>query len=104
MSFIPAARVADFENITRKSLAILGKRLLLMKNDDGTFRCIEIQCKHQGADLSQGKWEGTVVTCPRHGWKYDLATGECLNHESSPLREHEVRLEGDRILVSARPS
>ncbi len=79
MSFIPAAHVSDFATATRKTLSIMGKRLLLMKAEDGSFRCIEIQCKHQGADLSQGKWEGTVVTCPRHGWRYDIASGECLN-------------------------
>jgi phenylpropionate dioxygenase-like ring-hydroxylating dioxygenase large terminal subunit len=103
MTFIPAARVSDFTKPGRRTIKILGKRLLLTLAEDLSWDCIEIQCKHQGADLSEAKIIQNRVTCPRHGWIYDLTTGQCLNHVSAPLRRHEVLVEGDVIKVSAKP-
>lgn len=35
-------------------------------------------CPHAGARLSEGELEGSVVTCPRHGSRFDVRSGERL--------------------------
>ena len=64
--------------------------------------------------LSQGKLEGKAVTCPLHGSQFDLSDGHvvCWLKGSGwvsmvgrvlksprPLATHNVKVEGDRILV-----
>lgn len=103
MQYVKLAKISDFDTVRIKSFRVLAKPVGIVKNDDGTFFATEIACKHQNADLSTGRVQGDVLTCPRHGWRYDLRTGECLNHESTPLRRYGLKLEGDDILVSIRP-
>ncbi|SHO45611.1 Rieske (2Fe-2S) protein [Desulfopila aestuarii] len=103
MDYVKIARVADFATTRIKSYTLLGKKVAILQLEDGSFLAIEASCKHQGADLTTGELRGTVATCPRHQWMYDLASGECLNHDSLPLRKYGLRVEGETILVSLRP-
>lgn len=103
MQFIKLAKVSDFEDAWIKSYQILGKFIAIVRERDGSFYATEIACKHNNADLTTGKFAGDEVTCARHGWKYNIRTGECLNHNSTPLRRHELKVEGLDLLVSMTP-
>lgn len=103
MEYIKLAKVTDFKKDWIRSYRILGKFVAIVKEPDGSFYATEIACKHNNADLTSGRFNKTVVTCPRHGWIYDIRTGECLNRPSAPLRRHELKIEGDQIFVSVRP-
>jgi nitrite reductase/ring-hydroxylating ferredoxin subunit len=43
------------------------------------------------------------VTCPRHAWRYDLATGACLTEPDLPLRPLAVKDEGGKLYVDPIP-
>jgi nitrite reductase (NADH) small subunit len=58
------------------------------------------QCPHAEGPLHEGEVEGTVLTCPWHGWTFDLATGECLEDDSIVLQRFDVRIDGDVVLVT----
>ena len=103
MEFVRLAKTSDFDSIRIKSFRLLGKPVGIVRNTNGSFFATEIACKHQNADLSAGNIEGDTLTCPRHGWKYDLETGECLNHDSTPLRRYSLRVDGEDIYVSLSP-
>lgn len=103
MEYIRLAVIADFTQIRVKSFSIMGKKVAIILRDDGSFYAIEASCKHQGADLTTGQILNNVATCPRHQWMYDLESGQCLNHESLPLKKYGLRLEGENILVSLSP-
>ena len=101
--FVKVASTADFAHTRMKSVTLLVKKVGIFKRPDGSYFALEMVCKHQAADLTRGQLDGDKVTCPRHGWQYDLNTGRCLNNDSLPLRRHALRLEGDDILVSLSP-
>lgn len=103
MQYVKLGRVDDFGPNRIRSYSVLGRHIGIVRQPDGTFFATEISCKHQNADLSTGHCKGNVVTCPRHGWRYDLTTGECLNQMSAPLRRHELRIEHGWFVVSALP-
>ena len=103
MDFVKIAKTADFESVKMKSYSLMGKKVAVIRQDDGQFRAIEAACKHQGADLTKGELNGDVVTCPRHQWQYNLLTGECISNNSLPLRKYGLKVEGDDILVSLTP-
>ena len=43
---------------------------------DGEVRCVQAFCPHLQGPLFQGSVARGVVTCPWHGWRYDLRNGE----------------------------
>lgn len=101
--FVKLATVSGLGPERIHSFKVLARHVGIVRGSGGELFATEIGCKHQNADLCTGKLSGDVVTCPRHGWRYDLRTGECLNHDSAKLRRYELRIRGDDILVSLRP-
>jgi len=100
MSFIDFAKVDDIAKGNMK-LVTSGNKDILITNIDGRFFAIGGKCTHAGGDLSKGKLEGEIVTCPRHGSKFDVTTG---NRMAGPAKEnepmYEVKVEGNRIKVN----
>jgi len=97
MDLIPIARVEDFEREWIRSYRVMARPVAVIRERDGSFRAMEIGCKHENADLTKGHFKGTVVTCPWHGWKYDLATGECLWGSTTCLRPYACEVREGRI-------
>lgn len=97
------AKTSDFNGLRFRGYTLLGRRVAIFREADGTFYASEVSCKHQNADLLTGQIEGDIVTCPRHHWKYNLKTGECLTHNSARLRRHALKIEGEDIYVSLSP-
>jgi nitrite reductase/ring-hydroxylating ferredoxin subunit len=66
---------------------------------DGTFHAIDDVCKHQGGPLGEGELNGKIVTCPWHGWEYDVTSG--INTFDTDLKQDqfEVQVNGNDILV-----
>lgn len=58
------------------------------------------QCPHAEGPLHEGEVEGTVLTCPWHGWTFDLETGLSLEDDSMTLIRYPVRIDGDDVLVT----
>uniref|UniRef100_A0A7S0RGI2 Rieske domain-containing protein n=1 Tax=Chlamydomonas leiostraca TaxID=1034604 RepID=A0A7S0RGI2_9CHLO len=53
---------------------LMGRKVVLFRDEDGTVKCLDSVCPHRGAPLSRG-WtksvEGhTCVVCPYHGWAF----------------------------------
>ena len=103
MDFVKVAHVDDFNSIPHKSFRILARHVAVFKNPDGTFRAIETGCKHAQANLLDGPIKGDIVTCPRHGWKFNLRTGECIEPSGAPLRPYALKIEDGAIYISALP-
>lgn len=99
MAFLRAVKVNEVAPGTICELQLDGKTIALA-NVDGKFYAIDNTCLHRGGPLGQGELEGKVVTCPWHGWQYDVTTGEKVANPEIRVEKFEVRVEGDDILVS----
>lgn len=82
---------------------LLGRHVGLWRDGDGAVCAIEVTCRHQNADLTAGARNGTLLTCPRHGWVYDLATGACLTAPWAHLRRFATREEGGAVWLDPTP-
>jgi nitrite reductase/ring-hydroxylating ferredoxin subunit len=49
--------------------------------------------------LADGPVAGCVVTCPWHGWQYDLTSGALMQDPAVCVTRHEARVVGDEIQV-----
>jgi nitrite reductase/ring-hydroxylating ferredoxin subunit len=60
-----------------REVVVDGKEALVAKVN-GNIYAIGGRCTHLRCHLYQGKLEGTVVTCPCHGTRFDVTTGKML--------------------------
>jgi len=73
-------------------------------NCDGEFYAIEDVCTHDGGVLTGGEIEDCQIECPRHGARFDIATGKALSAPAYepvatfPVRVHDgvVQVRDDR--------
>jgi nitrite reductase (NADH) small subunit len=78
---------------------VAGERIIALFNVEGTYYALDGVCPHQGGPLGQGELSGCIVTCPWHGWQFDVRTGQ--NQLSAAIRQPSipVRVEGNDVLV-----
>jgi len=74
-------------------------RIVAIFNVDGVISAIDGICPHQGGPLADGPLEGTCVTCPWHGWQFDVRTGTTPINSRIKQQVFEVKVEGQDILV-----
>lgn len=78
---------------------LAAERIVALFNVGGTWHALDGVCPHQGGPLGRGTLAGSIVTCPWHGWQFDVRSGQ---HLASPLRRHVVlatQVVGDDVLV-----
>ena len=96
-----------------KKTEVQGREILLARVGD-SYYAVDNRCPHLNGDLSQGKLEGTVVTCPRHASQFDLKDGNVVRwlkgsgilskiggalKSSRPLTTYRVTVVDDTVLV-----
>ena len=97
-SFVKVARRDDIPEGTGKTVEAAGKPIALF-NAAGRFYAIHNTCLHRQGPLGEGELDGTTVTCPWHGWQYDVTTGVNLDDKSRKVACFAVKIEGDDIMV-----
>jgi nitrite reductase (NADH) small subunit len=83
---------------------VAGEQVVALFNVDGQFHALDGVCSHQGGPLGEGELRGSVVTCPWHGWQFDVRSGQ---HQLTPRicqPQFAVRVEGDDVLVEVKQS
>jgi 3-phenylpropionate/trans-cinnamate dioxygenase ferredoxin component len=75
-------------------------RFVVLFHVAGDFYALDDACTHDGGPLGQGALDGYVITCPRHGARFDIRSGAVLSMPAvCPITAHEVKVEGDRVLI-----
>ncbi len=98
-AFTKVATTSEIPKGSGKVVEVGGKTIAVF-NCDGTFYAIDNTCKHRGGPLGEGSLSGTSVTCPWHGWEYDVTSGACSMDASIKVPRFDVKLDGHDILVS----
>jgi len=84
----------------RKSVTVDDIPALLLRAA-GTYYCVEDVCTHDGQPLSEGPVAGGAIECPRHGAKFELATGKALCMPATkPVRVFRVEVRADGIYAA----
>ena len=78
---------------------IIGGTAIAVANIDGTFRACVNTCPHAGGPLGEGALDGSVLTCPYHGWAFDLSNGACVTNPDVELEMYDVEVVGDAVCV-----
>jgi nitrite reductase/ring-hydroxylating ferredoxin subunit len=76
--YVTAAKKSDIPTGKMKKVTLQGKEILVA-NVNGNYYAMEAECTHMRGDLSQGSLQGNIVTCPKHGAKFDVTTGKTIS-------------------------
>ena len=110
---LEVAKKQEVEAGKAKVVTVDGKEILLLRVGDNYYATSN-RCPHMGGKLSEGKFEGTVVTCPRHGSRFDIADGRVVRwlkgtglisslgkalKPPRPLTTYRLEIRGDDLLV-----
>ena len=110
--FTEVFRMDELKNAAMKAVNVAGREILLARVGD-KYYAVEELCTHMKGNLSQGKLEGTVVTCPLHGSQFDITNGRVVRwlkgglmskvgkavKPSKYLAVYNVKVEDGRVLV-----
>jgi nitrite reductase/ring-hydroxylating ferredoxin subunit/Fe-S cluster biogenesis protein NfuA len=94
-------KVATFKQVPESSVLavkVAGKSLLLHRQGVN-ITCYHNACAHLGYPLEEGKVANGIITCPAHGFQYNLETGECLTTLDVSLQSYQVQIKGDKVFV-----
>ena len=87
---IPAGSIREFQ-LDGKTVAIA--------NVDGKLFAIDNVCLHRGGPLGEGELNGKIVTCPWHGWTYDVTTGKTTMNPAVGVQCYPIEIKGDDVFV-----
>jgi len=96
--FVKVATVADVPAGSVRHIVVHDKPMALC-NVGGEFYAVNAVCPHMGGPLASGRLENYVITCPWHGWTFDVRTGLPDHPGGHSVSSYEVRVEGQDILV-----
>ena len=77
----------------------VARRKIVLARVNGTLFAFERFCPHVAGPMDRGELNGTIVTCPLHGWRFDLARGGCEIHGQRPISTFAVKEEGGVVLM-----
>ncbi len=114
MNFVEIATIDELADGDMKMTTVSGREILLARVGDNYYSA-DNSCPHMGGNLSMGKLEGTVVTCPRHHSQFDLTDGHVIRwtdwtgfklslgkllRSPRPLKTYEVKVEEGKVLIN----
>lgn len=114
MVFVEILKQDELNDGELKMVEIAGHELLIARIGD-KYYVSDNRCPHMGGNLSMGKLEGTVITCPRHHSQFDLTDGHVIRWTDwtglklaagkifkSPrnLKTYDVKIEENNILAN----
>lgn len=78
------------------------KKPLVVLNVAGQIYAIANTCPHAGRPLEEGEVRGLTITCPYHGYAYNLRNGKNLDYPDiePPVPTYPTRIEDGKVHIS----
>ena len=97
--FVTVARADEIPPGSVTTIRV-GDEEIAVAHVDGSFYATQAACLHLQGPLGEGRLEGSVLSCPWHGWQYDVRTGKNEFDRAIQLRTFEVRVEDGEVKVA----
>lgn len=98
MAFLRTAKKEEVPAGTIREFQLDGKTVAVA-NVGGKLFAINNVCLHRGGPLGQGELDGQVVTCPWHGWRYDVTNGKLVTNPAVGVETYPIEVRGEDIFV-----
>ncbi|SIS78973.1 non-heme iron oxygenase ferredoxin subunit [Alicyclobacillus vulcanalis] len=99
MAWIKVADVAEIGVGEMKRVELPYDDVAIYHAEDGFYATSDV-CTHAAQSLTEGRLEGHIVHCPRHGGKFDIRTGEPKSLPCViPLQTYPVEVRGGEVWI-----
>jgi nitrite reductase (NADH) small subunit len=98
--FVAVARVEEIPEGQLKAVRV-GDEEIAVAHCNGGYYAVQQHCLHLQGPLSEGELEGCVLTCPWHGWQYDVRSGKNEFDLAIQLKTYDVQVEDGEVRVRA---
>jgi nitrite reductase/ring-hydroxylating ferredoxin subunit len=97
--YVTVARIEDVPEGAVRAVEAEG-RAIALANTGGRVYALQGECAHMHGPLGEGRVDGCVLTCPWHGWQYDVRTGENEFDRAITIETFDVQVEDGEIRVA----
>jgi len=97
--YVKVTKIAELDPGCGRTYDVNGTPVAVF-NVDGAVHAIDNVCLHRQGPLGEGALEGSQVTCPWHGWQYDVTSGACITRPGTTVKRYEVKVEDGHVLVA----
>jgi nitrite reductase/ring-hydroxylating ferredoxin subunit len=98
--YISVIKADELLENTVKSVTVVGRNILLIKQG-GQVYAIASRCPHMGCSLATGKLKEYIITCPCHGWSFDIRNGQYQTNKAIVLATYECKVEDGQVFVKS---
>jgi len=99
--FVRVCRLDDLPAVGAALAEIEGRRVSIVRTDDGDVHCVDDTCTHANVSLSEGELDGCTLECWLHGSRFDVRTGDPSGPPATiPVAVYPVKIDGDDVFVS----
>jgi nitrite reductase/ring-hydroxylating ferredoxin subunit len=100
MAKIVVGKTSEVQDRKLMHITAGGKEIVVTKLD-GNYYAMDNVCTHAGADLHEGELNNNELTCPWHGAKWDIKTGNLISfpQKLKPLQSHKISIENDTLYI-----
>jgi len=98
MAFLRAAKKDEVPAGSIREFQLEGKTIAVA-NVAGKLFAINNVCLHRGGPLGEGELDRQIVTCPWHGWQYDVTTGKLVTNPAVGVETYPVEVRGEDIFI-----
>src|SRR3989344_751385 len=96
---IEIGKKEDFQEDSGTLVEKEGKQIAVF-NKNGKLFAIDHVCLHRQGPLAEGYVDDdNILTCPWHGWQYNIETGECLTSQGMKLNIYKVIEENEKVFL-----
>ena len=100
MAFVRVAKATEIAPGQIREIQLQGTTIAVA-NVGGQFHVISNTCLHRGGPLGQGELHGVAVTCPWHGWQYDVTTGKLVMNQAIGVKTYTIEVRGEDLWIEA---
>lgn len=105
-AFVEVCSVSDLAPGGQRVVMVGTRRLLVCRDTtpDQRIHAIEDRCSHAIQPLAGGPIRGGHIVCPKHGARFNLATGTSTNAVTPrPIKVHAVEIREGQVFVAVEP-
>ncbi len=74
-------------------------RGLFIYREKKSYQVYDSRCPHQSTDIPHLALKGSTLTCPKHGWAFDVKSGDCIKKGNTPLTRIESKVLKGRLMA-----
>ena len=95
---IKVTAVSEIPDHQSKIVEVQGSQVAIF-NLGSQFCAIENLCPHRGGPVGEGDLDGNIVTCPWHGWQFDVTTGVSPVNPAAKVKTFPCKVAGNDICI-----